>query len=292
VALSERSGSPLGGWREGSGPPGRAARDAPCAPRAAAPPPPTPPPPLLPPSARKWIDTRAGGGPDYGPGAGPIAPQTKRQLQDRWAQHTASCTVCLAAMAAAQRRAAAARFAAAALFAGLCAVLGTYGGARARARVRAPPPDWVGPPLLRQGWAGGGAAPEPQRRSRPRARAEAAERSPARRSGNSPPGPPPRPRPAPRPLLLQPPPSSAAASRRCSPRRPRSARRPRSPSRAARLSWRSGLCTSNSTTPTTTEASFVAPHHQTTTTPPPSSCLFKRGLSRACSLPPERPSAD
>jgi hypothetical protein len=85
--------------------------------------------------ARKWIDSKAGGGPDYGPAAGPIKPLSKRDLQDRWAQHTQHCVTCLAAMAAVRRRAQVAKAAATVLFAGLCAALGTFGG------------EWATPPL-------------------------------------------------------------------------------------------------------------------------------------------------
>ncbi|KIY99872.1 Rieske (2Fe-2S) domain protein [Monoraphidium neglectum] len=78
-------------------------------------------------ATRKWIDSKAGGGPDYGPAAGPIKPLSKRDLQDRWAQHTQHCVTCLAAMAAVRRRAQVAKAAATVLFAGLCAALGTFG---------------------------------------------------------------------------------------------------------------------------------------------------------------------
>lgn len=87
-------------------------------------------------TARKWIDSVAGGGPDYGEASGPIKPLTKRDLQDRWAQHTQHCTACLAAMGQLRARAAAARAAAATMFAGLCAVLGTFGGSWAAAPLR------------------------------------------------------------------------------------------------------------------------------------------------------------
>lgn len=78
-------------------------------------------------ATRRWIDSKAGGGPTYAPGADPLLPLTKAQLQDRWTQHTRHCVPCQTQLAALERRVAAAKVAAGALFAALCALLGTYG---------------------------------------------------------------------------------------------------------------------------------------------------------------------
>ncbi|GBF94954.1 hypothetical protein Rsub_07455 [Raphidocelis subcapitata] len=83
---------------------------------------------LLVTATRRWIDSKAGGGPAYAEGAEPMGPTpSTEQIQDRWSQHTRHCKACRDAMAAMAVKAARARGAAAALFAALCALLGTYG---------------------------------------------------------------------------------------------------------------------------------------------------------------------
>ncbi len=78
-------------------------------------------------TARRWIDTQAGGGPTYAPGADPLLPLTKADLQDRWNQHTKHCLPCQTALAAIEKKAANAKVVAAVCFAALCALLGAVG---------------------------------------------------------------------------------------------------------------------------------------------------------------------
>ncbi|KAI8468797.1 MAG: hypothetical protein J3K34DRAFT_515066 [Monoraphidium minutum] len=86
-------------------------------------------------AARRWIQGVGGGGPDYGGQAAPLPELTKRQVNDRWAQHTAECTHCTAAAALLRRRVAFFRAAAAALSGLLWGLLGALAAAGA-----APPP--------------------------------------------------------------------------------------------------------------------------------------------------------
>mgnify|MGYP001808028719 FL=1 len=83
--------------------------------------------PAAPSAVRAWIDKRAGGGPSYGPTTDPPPQQlTRRQINDRWNQHTHECTACQAALAGLKRQAMA--FAAVA-FALVAALSGAVAGA-------------------------------------------------------------------------------------------------------------------------------------------------------------------
>jgi hypothetical protein len=97
--------------------------------------------------ARRWIDSEAGGGPDYGGADAALPELPKRAVNDRWAQHTSDCTRCAAAAAGLRRGAAAAWATAAALFAAECALLGTFGAPALLAR--------AGPGLAAAGAAAG-----------------------------------------------------------------------------------------------------------------------------------------
>lgn len=85
-------------------------------------------------AVRTWIDSKTGGGPSYGPGAEPPAQQlTRRQVNDRWWQHTRECTACQAAVEGLKRRAALLAAAAVALVAALSGAAAGGGLAALRA---------------------------------------------------------------------------------------------------------------------------------------------------------------
>ncbi|KAI8475816.1 MAG: hypothetical protein J3K34DRAFT_516994 [Monoraphidium minutum] len=93
---------------------------------------------------RGWVD-KAGGGPAYPASADPPAPRpARRQVNDRWAQHTRECTACRAAAEGFRRRAA---LLAGAALAAAAAAAGALAGAGAR-RAAAALPAAVGAAVL------------------------------------------------------------------------------------------------------------------------------------------------